>query len=396
MSAKIELTNICKSYPEFDNHICLIKELLHPFKKKYSKDVKILDHISLSINRNEVVGIIGRNGAGKSTLLKIISGVLSPDEGEIEVEGRITALLELGAAFNPEYTGKENIYFYGATQGLSRSKIDEIYNEIVTFADIGDYIDQPVKNYSSGMFARLAFSSAVHLVPDILIVDETLAVGDVFFQNKCIKKMQELIKKGSTVIFVSHDMHAVKFFCDRIIYLKNGRIEIDSYDVTEALDLYENGKLITPSEKETTCNSNIIEIVDTYFTDKFGNKKHRYKVSESINVVIEYEVLEEGEDLFLGFGIRNKDNVYVFGVNSKLDNIDIPLSLGKHRIILSLNENNLYKSIYNCWSVVYNSSGTVALSTLTMKSAFEIYNNTELCEGIVNPSRTWTCEKNED
>lgn len=393
MKTKIELKNIYKSYPEFDNSLELVKELLHPFKKKYGKDKIILNNINITINKNEVVGIIGRNGAGKSTLLKVISGVINPDRGKVEIEGRITALLELGAAFNQEYTGKENVYFYGATQGLNRNEINDIYEDIINFADIGDYIDQPVKNYSSGMFARLAFSSAVHLAPDILIVDETLAVGDVFFQNKCIKKMQSLIKKGSIVIFVSHDMHAVKFFCDRIIYLKDGEVLTDSYNVNEALDLYENGEITEHSEKEKTNNGNIIEVFDTYFLDDVGNRRNRYKFSESIRVVIEYEVFKEEHDLFLGFGIRNKDNVYVFGVNTKLDDIDLPLSVGKHRVTLFLDKNNLYKSIYNCWSVIYNSSGTVALSTLTIKDAFEIYHNSEVCEGILNPSRVWLCEK---
>ncbi|MCG9790059.1 ABC transporter ATP-binding protein [Vibrio mediterranei] len=371
----------------------MLKELLHPLKRKYSRNVEVLKDINIKVQKNEVIGIIGKNGAGKSTLLKLISGVTSPDSGSITVKGRITALLELGAAFNPEYTGRENIYFYGLTQGLSKIEIDDIYQEVVDFADIGHYIDHPVKTYSSGMFARLAFSSAISLKPDLLIVDEILSVGDVFFQQKCMNKMQELIKMGSTVIFVSHDMHAVKFFCDRIIYLEAGKLIQDSTDTNMVLDLYEKGTVENKrAEIEIHNSEDLVNISDTYFVNEDGVRKNRFRVSENISVVIKFEVNSHEKGRFLGFGIRNQENVYVFGVNTKLDGVAIPDKIGEYTATLKLDNVNIYKSVFSCWSVIYDSTGTVAQAKYLIKDAFEVYNNSEICEGILVPNRQWILE----
>lgn len=223
----IEIKSLSKVYRLYDRPIDRLKEALLPFHKRYSRDFYALRDINLTIRKGETVGFIGRNGAGKSTLLKLITGVLTPTGGTLAVHGRIASLLELGAGFNPEMTGIENIYMNGVVMGLSREEMEGKLEDIVAFADIGDFIRQPVKTYSSGMFARLAFSVNAFVEPDILIVDEALSVGDSFFQAKCIHKMKSLLDGGVTVLFVSHDWGAVKSLCKRGVLLDKGQIVMD-------------------------------------------------------------------------------------------------------------------------------------------------------------------------
>ncbi|QUE30988.1 ABC transporter ATP-binding protein [Francisella philomiragia] len=218
----IKIEGITKTYKLYNNHTDRFKEAVHPFKKKYHHDFYALNNVSFEIKKGETVGIIGGNGAGKSTLLKIITGVLTPSSGSVDINGRIASLLELGAGFNPEYTGLENIYFQGLLMGMAREAIEPKVEAIKQFADIGEFIYQPVKGYSSGMFARLAFAVAINVEPDILIVDEALAVGDMNFQAKCMTAMDRIRQKGTTVLFVSHDIGSVKSLCNKGVYLKNG------------------------------------------------------------------------------------------------------------------------------------------------------------------------------
>ena len=222
----ITTRNINKTYRLYTRNSHRILETFHPFRKQYHKPFIALDDISFSVKRGESIGIIGKNGSGKSTLLQILCGVLQPTAGEVQVEGRISALLELGAGFNPEFTGRENVYLSGTIMGLPREYIDENIDKILSFADIGEYVDQPVKLYSSGMYVRLAFATAISAEPEILIVDEALAVGDIFFQQKCIAHMKEM-RKNATIVFVTHDMHAVTNLCERVILLEKGHIIFD-------------------------------------------------------------------------------------------------------------------------------------------------------------------------
>ena len=189
----------------------------------YYKEFWALSSVSFDIRKGETIGIVGRNGSGKSTLLQMISGTLTPTTGTVETNGRVAALLELGSGFNPEYTGRENVYMNCAVLGLSRSEIDERFESIVDFSEIRDFIDQPVKNYSSGMFARLAFSAAIHVEPEILVVDEALSVGDFAFQLKCVRRLKELAESGCTILFVTHDIEQVQKLCRRALYLRDGK-----------------------------------------------------------------------------------------------------------------------------------------------------------------------------
>lgn len=223
----IRLKEISKIYHLYDAPIDRLKEALHPLRKQYHKEFYALDNICFDVRKGETIGIIGRNGAGKSTLLKILTGVLTPTNGCIDIDGKISALLELGAGFNPELDGIENVYFSGMIMGFSRDEMEEKMADILSFADIGDFVYQPVKSYSSGMFVRLAFAIATAVNPDILIVDEALSVGDMFFQAKSVSRMRDLIRNGATLVFVSHDTNAVKSLCSRVILLQDGRIVAD-------------------------------------------------------------------------------------------------------------------------------------------------------------------------
>ncbi len=219
----IKINDVSKLYKLYDKPTDRLKESLGLTKAKKYKEHFALRNVSFDVKRGECVGIIGTNGAGKSTILKIITGVLNPTAGEVTINGRISALLELGAGFNMEYTGIENVYLNGSMIGFSREEIDAKLQDILEFADIGDFVYQPVKTYSSGMFVRLAFAVAINIDPEILIVDEALSVGDVFFQLKCFKKFEEFKKQGKTILFVSHDLSSIEKYCDKAILLDHGR-----------------------------------------------------------------------------------------------------------------------------------------------------------------------------
>lgn len=219
----ISVTKLSKIYKLYDSPRDRLKESLHPLRKKYHHDFHALDDINFEIKKGETVGIIGRNGSGKSTLLKIITGVLTPSTGTVSVCGKISALLELGAGFSPELTGIENVYFSGTLMGFTREEMNSRLDSILSFADIGQFINQPVKSYSSGMFVRLAFAVQAMVDPDVLIVDEALSVGDALFQKRCFQKMEQLITNGTTLLFVSHDQESIRTLTSRAILLKDGK-----------------------------------------------------------------------------------------------------------------------------------------------------------------------------
>lgn len=232
----ITVKGLSKSYRLYKRNSDRIRETFHPARKQYHKPFPALQDVSFIVRQRESVGIIGRNGSGKSTLLQILCGVLQPSSGYIDVSGRISALLELGAGFNPEFTGRENVYLSATIMGLSKDFIDNNIEKIFAFADIGEYVDQPVKLYSSGMFVRLAFATAISVNPDILIVDEALAVGDIFFQQKCMQHMKKMMAT-KTIVLVSHDMHAVSNLCDRVLVMDAGKLIFDG-ETSDGIALY--------------------------------------------------------------------------------------------------------------------------------------------------------------
>ncbi len=232
----ISLRDVKKKYCLYTRNSHRVLEMLLPFGKTYHTPFFAVQGINLTVGRGETVGIIGRNGSGKSTMLQLICGILQPTSGSVSISGRISALLELGAGFNPEFTGRDNVYLTTSIMGLTKEETDSRFEQIADFAEIGDFIDQPVKMYSSGMFVRLAFATAISVDPDILIVDEALAVGDIFFQQKCMKYMKQMME-SRTIVLVSHDMHAVSNLCDRVIVMENGRKLFDG-ETAEGISLY--------------------------------------------------------------------------------------------------------------------------------------------------------------
>lgn len=252
----IEVKDVTKIYRLYDRPIDRLKESLSMTHKSLHKDFYALNGLSFTVEKGQTVGIIGTNGSGKSTILKIITGVLTPTTGSVQVDGKISALLELGAGFNMDYTGIENIYMNGTMMGYTKAEMDKKLQEILDFADIGDFVYQPVKTYSSGMFVRLAFALSINVEPEILIVDEALSVGDVFFQSKCYRRMDELRKNGTTIVMVTHDMGSVIKYCDKVVLLNRGEFVAEG-PAGKMVDLYKKilaGQLDSLNEELTQMN----------------------------------------------------------------------------------------------------------------------------------------------
>lgn len=273
----IKVNKLTKVYKLYDKPSDRLKDSLGLTKKKCYTEHYALDNVSFTINKGETIGIIGTNGAGKSTILKIITGVLGASSGDVIVNGRISALLELGAGFNMEYTGIENVYLNGTMIGFTKEEIDARLQDILDFADIGDFVNQPVKTYSSGMFVRLAFAVAINIDPEILIVDEALSVGDVFFQSKCYHKFEEFKKQGKTILFVSHDLGSISKYCDKAILLNKGRKVAESTP-KEIIDIYK--KILVNQYDENEVSKDIPELKD----DSQEEMKNKISINPNINI----------------------------------------------------------------------------------------------------------------
>lgn len=273
----IRVKNVSKMYKLYDKPSDRLKEELGFSKKKRYHEHFALNDVSFDVKRGETVGIIGTNGSGKSTILKIITGVLNQTDGEIEIDGRISALLELGAGFNMEYTGIENVYLNGTMIGFTKEEIDEKLQDILDFADIGDFVYQPVKTYSSGMFVRLAFAVAINIDPEILIVDEALSVGDVFFQAKCYKKFEEFKKLGKTILFVSHDLSSISKYCDRVILLNKG-VKLNEGSPQEMVDQYK--KVLVGADAQIRSS---IKEDDKEYLDGTKKWKENFTINPDVN-----------------------------------------------------------------------------------------------------------------
>lgn len=333
----IKADNISKIYKLYNRPIDRLKELLHPLQKKYHHDFYALRDVSFQVKKGETVGILGVNGSGKSTLLKILCGVLTPSAGTIAIDGKISAILELGAGFVPELTGLENVYFSTAIMGYGQKEINNKLDDILAFADIGEFIHQPVRTYSSGMFIRLAFAVAVAVNPDILVIDEVLAVGDARFQLKCMQKMKFFQNEGKTIFLVTHDLGAIKNFCNLGILLNQGNL-IDMGDTKDIALKY--SRILFPKERQDHANYNLQCIPDTE-AQTFGKggawiehvkiygiqSPNIIKGGELIDIEVKYawnkEAVEEiraknglVNDICIGIALANKKGEYVFGCNT--------------------------------------------------------------------------------
>lgn len=293
MDSVIEIKNISKIYNLYNKPSDRLKEALFSRKSRHT-EFAALNDVSFNVNKGEILGIIGKNGSGKSTILKIITSVLTPTSGECIVKGKIAALLELGAGFNMEYTGIENIYLNGQMIGFSKDEMDKKLQDIIDFADIGEHIYQPVKTYSSGMFARLAFSVAISVDPDILIVDEALSVGDVFFQNKCYRRFEEFRERGKTILFVTHDMGSVIRYCNRCVLLNAGK-KVAEGKPQEMVDLYKQIMVGQWNENEE-CSEEVSSI-------QSSNVKNDQLWKDQISTNPDIEVYGDGRADIIDFGI---------------------------------------------------------------------------------------------
>lgn len=287
----IQVKNLDKVYKLYDKPSDRMKEALGLSKKKKYKEHHALDQVNLTIYQGETVGIIGTNGSGKSTILKIITGVLNPSGGKVTVNGRISALLELGAGFNMEYNGIENVYLNGTMIGFSEKEIDEKMDAILEFADIGDYVYQPVKTYSSGMFVRLAFAVAINIEPEILIVDEALSVGDVFFQAKCYHKFEEFKEMGKTILFVSHDLSSISKYCDRVVLLNQG-VKLGEGSPKEMIDVYKR-VLVGQYEMHEDEGTNLLEDKDVAAAAKMGVNPDLLEYGTNAAKITEYYITDD-------------------------------------------------------------------------------------------------------
>ncbi|HHX60832.1 MAG TPA: ABC transporter ATP-binding protein [Epulopiscium sp.] len=342
----IKIKDLTKLYKLYDNPTDRLKESLSLTKKKYHKEHYALKDINFEVKKGETIGIIGTNGAGKSTLLKIITGVLNPTSGIVNVKGKVSALLELGAGFNPEYTGRENIYLNGTMMGYTREEMDKKTDNVIDFADIGDFIDQPVKTYSSGMFARLAFAVAINVEPEILIVDEALSVGDVFFQNKCFRKFDEMQNNGTTILFVSHDMYSIKQMCSKVLWLDRGKQMIYA-EKDKACSMYLNEQLKTMNQangygenkgnrdnvaKTNNLNNKLrcpelniegenvlsekAKILSFFITDREANKTNQLETGKNYSCHMVGKFYENISNVVFGFVLENNKGMPIISMNT--------------------------------------------------------------------------------
>lgn len=393
----IKVNNVSKVYKIYEKPSDRLKEAINPFGRKYHRDFYALKDLSFEVKKGENIGIIGRNGSGKSTLLQIITGVLKPTTGTMTANGRISALLELGTGFNPELTGIENIYLHGTIMGRTKQETEKSLQEVISFADIGEFVYHPVKTYSSGMYIRLAFACAVNVDPDILIIDEALAVGDMQFQLKCIDKMKSFKEQGKTILFVSHSIYQVKNFCDQVIWMMDGQIHLrgDVYKVTE---LYEDFMKVGFDNQEAPTlpkeiRTDKLTIDKVTFLDSDGRQKESFHFGEPITAVVDYTLHDNMDGIVAGIALFDKQNTYVCGLNTKLDNYDLPSKPGKYQLFLKYHEVNLLPGTYFADIGFFESSAVVQLDYRTRTSAFRINTGEYFAEGLWCIKHNWHCKE---
>ena len=365
----IDIQHITKTYNMYKKPSDRFKEALSPTKKSYHDLFYALDDVTMQIKKGEMIGFVGENGSGKSTMLKIITGVLTPTSGSMVINGKISALLELGSGFNPEYSGYENIFLNGMVLGFSREEMEERVQDVIDFADIGDHLYQPVKTYSSGMFVRLAFAVAINVDPDILIVDEALAVGDLEFQLKCMEKFTEIKNSGKTILFVSHDVNSIRRFCDRTFWLQHGKVVEygDTMDVTTNYENFLKKKSIKTVDREATMKDetptpDIIEVDHAELLNADYEPLEMVTQDEKVIVKIEYTVKNDQiKKPVCGVAIRTVDNHYVCGLNTLLDGVQIPWKKGRNVFYLEYEKMSLLTGEYYFDIAFFEEHATVPL-----------------------------------
>jgi len=362
----IEVEGVSKSFRKYTNReISTVKDLF--VKGLFRKDTFetetfwALRDITFSVEKGKMLGIIGRNGSGKSTLLKLLAGIMRPTSGSIRVNGRVSALIELGAGFHPDLSGRENIFINGIILGLSKNEIRDRFDDIVRFSGLEDFIDTPVKAYSSGMYMRLGFAIAINVDPDILLIDEILAVGDEEFQHKCLNKINEFKRRGKTLVFVSHDLGSVERLCDEVVWVEDGvlkigglpRMVIDRYteyvSSFEEIRAFENHQQALAEAKKGSANrwgTREVEITSVRLRDCNKQERYLFEDGEPIEIVLSYRAKKKIEDPVFGVGIFKDDGVCIYGTNTAIDGIGMGTIEGEGNVVFSIVRNNLVEGSY--------------------------------------------------
>lgn len=375
-SVKTEhLTKVYKKYKQPWYRVLNAFSSKVPYKKFYA-----LKDVSVTIPKGEAVGIVGKNGNGKSTLLKIITGVTTPTGGTVSTNGRIVAMLELTSGFDKELTGRENVYIKGRTIGMTRDEINARMDDICDFADIGDFIDQPVRTYSSGMKSRLGFAVSVNMDPDILIVDEVLAVGDVSFKLKCLARMEEFRKQGKTILFVSHDIATVKAFCSSCMWIKNGEL-MDYGDTGVVVQKYqdflkeervaENKRRREENKEVLLTKDDVIHPHNIVVGDEIGESKKYFEPGDDVYIYASYDIRVPMEKLTCSVSVFDSEGTEVFGSDRQSDSLSVEAGEGDHRIAIRLKKPPLLPGKYYATCALWNNDAGFARG-LCQKEPFEI------------------------
>ncbi len=400
----IKVENVSEKFRLYHDKGTTLKEALAKLgRRRAYEDFWALQDVNFCVTKGTTLGIVGENGSGKSTLLKCIAKVLPPTKGKITINGRVSALLELGAGFHPDLTGRENVYLNGSILGLKRREIDKLFSSIVEFAELGQFIDIPVKNYSSGMYARLGFAVAINVNPDILLVDEVLAVGDVSFQNKCFEAFKRLKNEGKTIIIVSHTLSSIHEFCDRVLLLNQGKVVCEG-PTDYVLNKYEQMNIGALAKRQAEFNkqnqlkaaidrwgSGEVRITNIQLLDRDEVETTLFNTGDTIIIRIGYSMFEPVGKLNFGVGFYANDGTYCSGINTAMDGVRIiPESSGT--IDLIIEQNPFLKGNYYLNVVAFGETERLAYDWLGKYAGF-IVQTEKAYRGLVNLAHRWEAKK---
>jgi lipopolysaccharide transport system ATP-binding protein len=408
----IQFDSVSKNFTLSANRAGTLQEKFLHFVKRQSPTLKecfwAIQDISLKISHGESVALIGPNGAGKSTILKLISRIIVPTSGSVRVNGRIAALLELGSGFHPELTGRENIALNGSLMGMDKHEVDQRLDEIIDFAELENFIDMPVKHYSSGMYMRLGFSVASHIDPDVLLVDEVLAVGDQAFQSKCLDRVKTLIQDGTTILFVSHDLSTVRNVCKRAIWIDKGTVRLDG-TTEEAINAYSHQvatqmgltdelvsidtELDTENQQQRWGNRDI-EITDVQLLNNRGEESEIFATGEAITIRIDFFARKQIKNPVFGLAIYRSDGLHVSGPNNQQAGIDIPIVKGTGSVFCTVDKLPLLTGDYQLSVAAYDDKLLNAYDHHHKAYLFSVRGNRSLF-GVIEWAGQWEVRTND-
>lgn len=386
----IQVNKVSKTFKVYlDKGTSLKEKLLFKHRRSY-EERSVLNEISFSVRKGEAIGLIGQNGCGKSTTLKMLSKIMYPDKGTVETQGRISALIELGAGFHPDMSGRENIYINAAIFGLNKQEIDARLDRIIEFSELEEYIDNPVRTYSSGMYMRLAFAVAINVDADILLIDEILAVGDASFQAKCFNKLREIKAKGTTIAIVSHSLSQIEQFCDRSIWILNGKIKKDGKprDVHPAYMEYMGEKQTEhPEENTEVSNSDQLEdknrwgngaakITSISLVDDTGHEKDTFRTGEEMNIVVHYSNEKSVQHPVCGIGIFRNDGLQCYGTNTQIDHLDKVELQQQGQFVCKIDQNFLLPAEYTIDVAIHSETG-ISYDYWRFAKTFQMYSDVQ-------------------